>query len=471
MAIASSTAPCPTPSSAVRSATPSPSFPKAGRSTRRFRPFRPPFRATAALAVPLLLAMGACGGPSESESALVERARGIHERVLTVDTHIDINTRNFTDERNYTQDLPVQVTLPKMEAGGLDVGWFIVYTGQDTLTDEGYAAAYTNAIDKFEAIHRLTEEYAPDRIGLALTSDDARRIAAEGRKVAMIGVENAYPVGTDLSRIEEFHRRGARYMSLSHNGHSQFCDSNTGERDGVWLYGGLSELGRRAVAEMNRVGIMIDLSHPSKESNLQTLALSQAPVIASHSSARALSDVSRNLDDEELLAIRDNGGVVQTVAFRSYVDVDKHTAWQELSNAILDEVAAEAGFTRLGWGEIRALPPDEQDAYMTRYRELQAEAAARMDHTAAPPVDVTDFIDHVDYMVDLIGIDHVGISSDFDGGGGVDGWMDASETFAVTLELVRRGYTEPQIAQLWGDNLLRVLDEVQAVAARLQTER
>ncbi len=215
---------------------------------------------------------------------------------------------------------------------------------------------------------------------------------------------------------------------------------------------------------------MIDLSHPSKESNMQTLALSQAPVIASHSSARVLSDVSRNLDDEELLAIRDNGGVVQTVAFRSYVDVEKHTQWQELSNAVFDEVAAEAGFQRLGWGEIRALPPDEQDAYMARFRELQAQAAGRMDDTAAPPVDVSDFIDHVDYMVDLIGIDHVGISSDFDGGGGVDGWMDAAETFAVTLELVRRGYTEPEIEKLWGGNLLRVLDEVQAVAARLQAQ-
>lgn len=400
----------------------------------------------------------------------LERAKQLHETVITVDTHVDINTINFTSERNYTTDLPTQVTLPKMEEGGLDVAWFIVYTGQDTLSEEGYAAAYENAIDKFEAIHRLVNEYAPDRIELAVNSEQVRDIQARGKKVAMIGVENAYPIGTDLSRIKEFYDRGARYMSLSHNGHSQFCDSNTGERDNVWLYNGLSDLGRQAIAEMNKWGIMIDLSHPSKVSNMQTMALSKAPVIASHSSARAMNDVSRNLDDEELLALKENGGVVQTVAFRSYVDSEKHAQWQAAADELFDAKASELGFERLSWGEIRSLEAEARDAYMTTYRALQTEVRAEMAENENYGVSVSDFIDHLDYMVELIGIDHVGISSDFDGGGGVHGWDNAAETFSITLELVHRGYSDEEIDKLWGGNLLRVLDEVEAIAAQLQQE-
>lgn len=400
----------------------------------------------------------------------LERAKQLHETVITVDTHVDINTINFTSERNYTTDLPTQVTLPKMEEGGLDVAWFIVYTGQDTLSEEGYAAAYENAIDKFEAIHRLVNEYAPDRIELAVNSEQVRDIQARGKKVAMIGVENAYPIGTDLSRIKEFYDRGARYMSLSHNGHSQFCDSNTGERDNVWLYNGLSDLGRQAIAEMNKWGIMIDLSHPSKVSNMQTMALSKAPVIASHSSARAMNDVSRNLDDEELLALKENGGVVQTVAFRSYVDSEKHAQWQAAADEFFDAKASELGFERLSWGEIRSLEAEARDAYMTTYRALQTEVRAEMAENENYGVSVSDFIDHLDYMVELIGIDHVGISSDFDGGGGVHGWDNAAETFSITLELVHRGYSDEEIDKLWGGNLLRVLDEVEAIAAQLQQE-
>ena len=413
----------------------------------------------------IFLGLIQCG---PNDQAILERAQALHERVISIDTHVDINTNNFTSDRNYTTDLPTQVTLPKMEEGGLDVAWFIVYTGQDTLSEEGYAAAYENAIDKFDAIHRLVDEYAPDRIELAVNSEQVRDIQARGKKVAMIGVENAYPIGTDLSRIKEFHDRGARYMSLSHNGHSQFCDSNTGERDGVWLYNGLSELGKQAIVEMNKWGIMIDLSHPSKESNMQTMALSKAPVIASHSSARAMNDVSRNLDDEELLALKENGGVVQTVAFRSYVDSEKHAQWQAASDELFDARAAELGFERLSWGDIRSLEAEERDEYMTQYRTLQAEVRAQMAESGQYGVDVSDFIDHLDYMVDLIGINHVGISSDFDGGGGVHGWDDASEIFSITLELVKRGYSDEEIDKLWGGNLLRVLDEVEAVAAQIQ---
>jgi len=426
------------------------------------------------LALASLLALAACGGPPadapESEEALVERARGIHERVITADTHDDISPTNFTAERNYTMDLPNQVTLPKMEAGGLDVAWFVVYVGQDSLDEAGFADATAQALEKFEAIHRLTGEIAPDRIELALTSDDVRRIAASGKKVAMIGVENGYSIGTDLSNIARFQELGARYLSLAHNGHSQLSDSNTGERDGVWLHGGLSELGRQAVAELNRVGIILDLSHPSKEANLQAIALSQAPVMASHSSARALNDVSRNLSDEELDAIKANGGVVQTVAFASYVNSAKNTAHQEAVDALRQEIAAQMGVDLMARRELFQMSEADREAYRAKVQPVEEAVEARMSevNAAAPPVDVADFVDHIDYLVQKMGIDHVGISSDFDGGGGVEGWDDASETFNVTLELVRRGYTEEEIGKLWSGNLLRVLDEVQAVAARLQ---
>ncbi|MEQ8364838.1 MAG: membrane dipeptidase [Cyclobacteriaceae bacterium] len=430
---------------------------------------------TYALAACLLLV--ACSQPKSeetlSESELIEKAKGIHERVITLDTHNDINTDNFTTENNYTERLSTQVNLPKMEEGGLDVAWFIVYTGQGDLTPEGYAAAYANADDKFNAIHRLTEEIAPDKIELALTSDDVRRINAAGKKIAMIGVENAYPIGMDISKVKEFADRGARYMSLSHNGHSQLSDSNTGERDSVWLHNGLSDLGREVVKEMNKWGIMIDISHPSKASNMEVMRLSKAPVIASHSSARAMNDVSRNLDDEQLMMLKENGGVVQTVAFKSYVNTEKNNKHSEMAETVMKEIAAAEGFEIIERSAIRAMDDVAREAYFNKYTEIRDKAQPRIEaevNPVAPPVDVADLVDHIDYLVEKIGLEHVGISSDFDGGGGVFGWNDAAETFNVTLELVKRGYTEEQISALWSGNLLRVLDEVQAVAKKLQAE-
>ena len=409
----------------------------------------------------------------ENEQQLVERALGIHERVITLDTHADINTSNFTPEVNYTSDLDTQVNLPKMEQGGLDVAWFIVYTSQSTLDAEGYAAAYANAIDKFDAIHRLAEDIAPQRIEIAYTSDDVRRIIAQGKKVAMIGIENAYPVGLDMANIKDFQERGGRYMSLAHNGHSQFSDSNTGERDDIWLHDGLSEMGREAVTEMNKWGIMIDVSHPSKEAIMQMLDLTRAPLVASHSSARAMSEHSRNLDDEQLLRIKENGGVVQTVAFSSYLNADKNALFSETRSKLIAEIAADLDFEVLSFAEIGTLSETQRLIYRGLMGQVNDLAAPRLEaevNAIAAPVDVVDFVNHIDYMVQLIGIEHVGISSDFDGGGGISGWNDASETANVTVELVRRGYNERQIGLLWSGNLLRVLDDVQRIAAEIQAE-
>jgi membrane dipeptidase len=454
----------------------------------------------------------ATAGLAAQDDALTAKARGIHERVMTLDTHNDISPSNFTSVCNYTMDLGNQVNLPKMIKGGLDASFFIVYvgqsTGEDAFTPAGYDRAYRSAIEKFDAIHRLTEQIAPDKIGLALTSGDARKIYASGRKVAFIGVENGYPLGEDLGRIKEFHDRGARYMSLAHNGHSQLSDSNTGEVEG-WKWNGLSPLGKQAITEMNRVGIMIDVSHPSKESMMQTLKLTNAPIIASHSAMRALADVSRNLDDEQLLALKKNAGVVQVVAFASYVKTDSKER-----RAALDALRKEFGLppgAALGGGRgagaargARAGAPGSDMAIVAPQNpcaggrgeggargagggggggrgrggapaalsdEQRASLQSKLDDLNAkfpPPTraKVTDFVDHIDYAVKKIGIDHVGISSDFDGGGGVEGWDGADETFNVTLELVRRGYTEKQIAQIWSGNLLRVLDQVQDVARK-----
>ena len=401
---------------------------------------------------------------------LYQKATEIHQNVITLDTHNDINIKNFTDSINYTQRLESQVNLPKMKEGGLDVAWFIVYTGQDSLNEYGYRKAHENAINKFNAIHRLVNDYAPDQVELALTSDDVRRINSSGKKIAMIGVENGYPIGTDIGNVKKFYDLGARYMSLAHNGHSQLSDSNTGEKDSLWLHNGLSDLGKQVITEMNKYGIMVDISHPSKEANKQMIALSKAPVIASHSSARALCDHSRNLDDELLKLLKENGGVVQTVALGAYVNAEKSKANESANKELYHKIAKELNTKFLEWEEYSKLSEDEQDSYYEQYQKILKIAATRNKeiNEKYSRVNVSDFVDHIDYLVDLIGVEHVGISSDFDGGGGIEGWKDASETFNVTLELVKRGYTEDQITMIWSGNLLRVLDEVQKIAKEIQ---
>ena len=430
-------------------------------------------RLSAAAVLFITALTGLAGAQQASDSALVAKARAIHDRVIALDTHVDIDPHNFTtDHPNYTDRLTTQVNLPKMLDGGLDAVFFSIFVGQGPLTPEGYQRAYDADMEKFAAVHRLAEQLAPDKIEIAYRADDVARIAAKGKKVALMGVENAYGIGTAITNIKKFYDQGARYMSLAHNGHSQMSDSNTGERDGVWLYHGLSPLGKQAVAELNRVGIMIDISHPSKKSMMQTLALTKAPIIASHSAVRALCDVSRNLDDEQLLALKKNGGVVQMVAFSSYVKQSPPPSpeRQQALAAVRTEfglppAAGAGGGGGGGRGAgLQSLPAEKRAEYQRR--------VAQVDSQFPPPprATVKDFVDHIDYAVKLIGVDHVGISSDFDGGGGVDGWSQASETFNVTLELVRRGYTEEQISKVWSGNLLRVMRDVEKVAAGLQRQ-
>jgi membrane dipeptidase len=231
----------------------------------------------------------------------------------------------------------------------------------------------------------------------------------------------------------------------------------------VWLHNGLSPLGRQVIAEMNRLGMMIDVSHPSKASMLQTVALSKAPIIASHSGVRALCNHSRNMDDEQLDALKRNGGVIQLVAFNSYTKCNP--AKDAERAAAVDALRKEFGITATGRAEvaaaIQALPNEQRNAFLAKQEEITARR-----YPSDPPATVKDFVDHIDYVVKRIGIDHAGISSDFDGGGGVDGWRSASESLNVTIELVRRGYSAEQIAKIWGGNLLRVMERVEKAASK-----
>ena len=230
----------------------------------------------------------------------------------------------------------------------------------------------------------------------------------------------------------------------------------------------MSNLGKQVIKEMNKWGMMIDVSHPSKQSIKDMISLSKAPIIASHSSARALCNHSRNLDDEQLEWMKSNGGVVQTVAFSSYVSSEKHNAYSTAISKKIENLANERGIEMLSWDQIRKLEATDREIYVKEYRAMSKEATLMMNDLDPKPVDVADFVDHIDYLVEKMGLDHVGISSDFDGGGGIYGWNDASETLNVTSELVKRGYTEDEIEKLWSGNLLRVLDEVDAVAKKLQ---
>lgn len=421
------------------------------------------------LVLPILFA---CNNQGKQEDDLVKRAHEIHDRVITMDTHVDFEPSNFNDSVNYTQDLNTQVNLPKMEAGGLDVVWFSIYTGQGDLDQQGYDKAYENAMAKFNAVHWLTEEYAPDQIGLALTSQDAHKLLDDGKKVAFMGVENAYPLGEDINRVKQFWELGARYMSLAHDGNSQLSDSHTSDDDGKYLHNGLSDLGKEVIKEMNKYGIMIDISHPSKKAMRDMLDITTAPIIASHSGARAVYDNSRNLDDEQLEWIKENGGVVQAVAYVGFVNGAKDKKFKAELNKIYAQQAEQSGFTILKGDSLRALSDADREEYDAAYQEIKDAAKTRVDslYENGDPVNVSDFVDHIDYMVDKIGIDHVGISSDFDGGGGIYGWNDASESFNVTLELVKRGYTEEEIGRLWSGNLFRVLDAVQAAATYKEEE-
>ena len=384
---------------------------------------------------------------AQTPEMLRTEAVKIHAEVITIDSHDDIPL-NFATEAVDPLNATRQVTLENMRIGGLDAAFFIVYVGQTERTLANYEQAQADAMTKFNAIHRMTGEMYPELIELAYSANDIERIHASGKLVAAIGIENGYVIGTDLSLLERYHELGARYMTLAHSGHNDISDSAQPRPefgDSESEHDGISQFGEQVITEMNRIGMIVDVSHISKEAALDAISLSNAPVIASHSNTRKLTDHYRNMDNETLLALKNNGGVIQTTALATFVK-QQTTVQREQTR----EIFSNYGIGRISeWWDLTTQQRDE----------------IKEDLLAIGYANVSDFIDHVDYAVDLIGIDHVGLSSDFDGGGGVVGWFDAGETFNVTLELVRRGYSTEDIRKLWGGNLIRVWREVERVAA------
>ncbi len=398
------------------------------------------------------LLIGAAGADSEAE--LLERARAIHDRVIAIDTHVDIppdfGTKAYDPAR--AKHPGQQVDLPGMEQGGLDAAFFIVFVMQRERNEAGYARAIADAFVKYAAIRRMTDIDHSDRIGLALTAADVRRIHGEGRRVALIGIENGFSIGRHASLLDVHYAAGARYLGLVHNGHNDIGDSavpNLRLGDSGAEHGGLSKFGRAVVRRANELGMIVDISHASEAMAMDAIEASAAPVIASHSAVKGVFPHARNLSDEALLALRDNGGVAQIVAFDAYL---RQVAPEKA--AAMGALYREASL--MNGGDFTGMSSQQREIFYSRLSEISR---------TPPRASVKHLVDHIDYAVGLIGVEHVGISSDFNGGGGIEGWDSAGETFNVTLELARRGYTGAQIEKIWGGNLLRVMEAVESVAA------
>jgi microsomal dipeptidase-like Zn-dependent dipeptidase len=378
--------------------------------------------------------------------------RGGDEQPLTLDTHVDIPDAYMREPRfDVGHGSVLQVDLDRMRRGGLDAAFFVIFVEQGPLTPEGYAEAVAKAEHKYSAIELMLAKY-PDRIRAATSPDQVLANHAAGRLSAMIGIENSYSLGHDLARIDAAYARGARYLGLVHVGNNDLCTSSLpdvehGEPKTSSI--GLSDFGRTAMRRANQLGMMVDISHASDACVRDVLAASTAPIIASHSSARALVDHPRNLPDDLLRAIADKGGVIQVVAYKEFLKVDPGRKTAE--EALQESVAAQAGDA-------------EYDSEKHDYLLAMTEGMARI-QAQYPLATLDDYLDHIQYVVAVAGIDHVGLASDFDGGGGITGWMDASQTRNVTAGLRGRGFSDADIARLWSGNLLRVWRDVEQVAA------
>jgi len=366
---------------------------------------------------------------------------------ITLDTHVDIPFAYMHEARfDVGKPTMLKVDLDKMERGGLNAAFFIVYVEQGPLTPEGYAHAVAQAKQKYDAIDLLLRTY-PNRIRLATTPDQVRANRAAGKLSAMIGVENGYSLGHDIKNLDTAYARGARYVGLAHMGHNDLCTSSTPQAelgDPPLSDAGISDFGRSVVKRANQLGIMVDVSHSSDICVRDVLALSTSPVIASHSSSRALINHPRNLPDDLVRAIAAKGGVIQVVSVRMFLKMDPGREMAE--KALQAQVAKQAGDKTFDSEKHDLLP-----AYVDGMKQIDA---------AFPLPTLDDYVAHIRHMVDVAGIDHVGIASDFDGGGGIEGWTDATQTRNVTAALRRHGFSDEDIAKIWGGNLLRVWGDV-----------
>ena len=370
-----------------------------------------------------------------TEEKLAEKAAKIHDKVLTVDTHVDTPMRLVRSEfdlgeRHDPGRRGGKVDFPRMKEGGLDAIFFAVFIGQGERTPEGNERAKDRALRIFEAIHQSLEKHS-DLAELAVTPDDAYRIEKSGKRAIFIGIENGYPVGNDLSLIQKYYDLGARYITSCHTRNNDICDSSTDSTE----HNGLSEFGEKVVAEMNRVGMMVDLSHASDETFYDVIEVSKAPVIASHSCARAICDNPRNLGDDMLKKLTENGGVIQMCILSEYVKKSEPNPERDAAFQALREK----------YRRYDELSEEEKQKVREEWQALDEKYPRKL-------ATVPDVVDHIDHIVKVAGIDHVGIGTDFDGGGGVDGCYDVSEMGNITLELVKRGYTEEQIRKIVSNN-------------------
>jgi membrane dipeptidase len=384
------------------------------------------------------------------EERLIRRADKIQASILTVDTHCD-TPMEFSDP---SFDLGVKhdegcVDFPRMKEGGLNAEFFVVFTGQGPRNDTAFEKVHQEAIKIFEEIHKNVKKNS-SMAEIALTADDAYRLKEEGKIAAFIGMENGYPIGLDLSRVKEYYDLGARYITLSHTKNNDICDSSTDPNGSE--NNGLSHFGFKVVKEMNRLGMMVDVSHISDKAFYDVIQTSLAPVIASHSSCRALCGSPRNLTDDMLIALKENGGVIQICILGNYLRTPE-------PNPELDEKLEEL---KEKYGDYDALTDSVKNLVRTEYRAIQKRYEK--------PATVKDVVDHIDHAVQVMGIDHVGIGTDFDGGGGVEGCRTVAEVKNITLELLRRGYSKADITKIWGANIMRVMREVEAIARKQESK-
>ena len=377
-----------------------------------------------------------------------EEITSIHQSLYTVDSHTDtplqlMQFRTDLSRRHKAGPGLGKIDIPRMDEGGLDGAFFAVFVGQGERTEAGNLKAREKALAVFDSLHAFISRN-PGKTELALCADDLRRISKEGRHAIYIGMENGYPLGNDLTLIGEFYRLGARYITLCHSSNNDICDSSTDEKDPE--HNGLSEFGKKVVIEMNRLGLMIDVSHASDKSFYDVLEISRAPVIASHSCARALCGHNRNLSDDMLKALAKNNGVIQVCLVGDYVK-------EMEGNREHDSAQAEV-FKK--HGDYFELDEAGQKAFLADWLAVDS---------IYPPVlaSVSDLVDHIDHIVQIAGIDHVGIGTDFDGGAELKDCYDVTELKNITAELLRRGYSISDIRKIWSGNLLRVMKAAEKI--------
>ncbi|SHJ59533.1 membrane dipeptidase [Tangfeifania diversioriginum] len=393
-----------------------------------------------------LFSIASPDGNPVSEKQVAE----IHDKVLTVDTHVDTPMALLNDgfdigERNEAPRS--RVDFVRMKEGGLDAIFFAAFTGQRERTPENTEAAYKRANDMIDATYEVCNQY-DEMTEVAFSSADADRIEAAGKRAIYIGMENGFPLGKDLSRVKEFYDRGVRYITLSHSSNNDICDSST-DRDGP-EHNGLSDFGEEVVKEMNRLGMMIDVSHISDKSFYDVIQLSDAPVIASHSSVRAIAKHPRNMTLDMIKALAKNGGVIQICLLDDYVKDPDTTTVHYQKMQYLRKIYND---------EFESMSDEKKEAFRDLWRKTQEKYPKELPTVA-------DLVDHIDHVKNLVGIDYVGIGSDFDGGGGLADCEDVSQMPNITREMLRRGYTEDEIRKVWGGNFFRVFREVEELAAK-----